>query len=78
MADIGLSNGHVALADLQLLERFLPLIEALPERRELLHEDVLTSDFLLHRQGNLEIYYAPFHAINREARVALIGITPGW
>jgi hypothetical protein len=76
--DIVPTDGQFALADAELLERFLPHLKALPERRELLREDVLTSTFLLHAEGILEIYYAPFHSINRAARVTLIGITPGW
>lgn len=28
-------------------------------------------------EGNLEVYYAPFEAVNPEARLVLVGITPG-
>ena len=32
---------------------------------------------LLGAQGPLSIYYAPFDALNPQARVVLVGITPG-
>jgi hypothetical protein len=38
---------------------------------------VLTDAFCLWRDGQLAIYYAPFHVVNRNSRIALVGITPG-
>ena len=41
--------------------------------------DILTDNFLLHRESNLEMYYAPHNEyINKDARVFIIGICPGW
>jgi hypothetical protein len=37
-----------------------------------------TPDFLLSTEGRLSVYYAPFDAVNVSAKVAIIGITPGW
>ena len=39
---------------------------------------LLTGEFRLAHEDKLEIYYAPFDYINRNARVVLIGVTPGW
>jgi hypothetical protein len=30
------------------------------------------------REGNGQVYYATFHHVNEDARVVLVGITPGW
>lgn len=41
--------------------------------------DILTNNFLLHRESNLEMYYAPHNEyINKDAKVFIIGICPGW
>jgi hypothetical protein len=41
--------------------------------------DILTDKFLLHRENNLEMYYAPHNEyINKDAKVFIIGICPGW
>ena len=42
-------------------------------------EDILNKKFLLCKENNLEIYYAPHNeVINDKAKVFIIGITPGW
>jgi hypothetical protein len=66
------------IEDADLLEKFSPRVMALPPRAELLKEDVHTPEFLLDREGNVEVYYAPFHFTNESARVVMVGITPGW
>ena len=40
--------------------------------------DVLPLSFTLHREGRLRVAWAPFDYVNRSARIALVGITPGW
>lgn len=61
-----------------LFERYAERIAALPLRDKLLKTDLLIQEFLVLRSGTLEIYYAPFDFVNAEARVAIVGITPGW
>jgi len=51
---------------------------ALPERAPFAPADLLTPDFLLETEDVLRIYYASFDAVNIDARVAIIAITPGW
>lgn len=50
----------------------------MPERERFRRDDLLGPDFLLQREGRLAIYYAPFDYINARAKVALVGITPGF
>jgi len=61
-----------------LFTRFAPRIVALPDHERLMRADLLTPDFLLEQDHRLAIYYAPFDYINPEAKIALVGITPGF
>jgi hypothetical protein len=61
-----------------LLARYATWIRELPDGRPLTAADLLTRQFLLHRDGALEIYYAPFDHVNTRARIVIVGITPGW
>jgi hypothetical protein len=40
--------------------------------------DLICRQFLLFTEAELEVYYAPFHHLNPNARIALVGLTPGW
>ena len=40
-------------------------------------DSVISKTFLLSKEGNIEIYYAPFDYINPQAKIVIIGITPG-
>ncbi len=62
----------------QLLERYAHLIRALPDRERLEKSDLLVSEFRLHHDSQLDVYYAPFDYVNETAKVLLLGITPGW
>lgn len=39
--------------------------------------DPLSSELLMERDGDVSVYYSPFEWVNKEARVVLVGITPG-
>ena len=39
--------------------------------------DVTNSKFLVNKEGNIKIYYAPFDYINPKAKIMIVGITPG-
>ena len=42
-------------------------------------KSILNEKFLLFSKNNMEIYYAPHNEIiNNNARVFIVGITPGW
>ncbi|WP_163969325.1 uracil-DNA glycosylase family protein [Oceanobacillus halotolerans] len=61
------------------LQQFLPAIQTLHADKPLTKEDLLTETFLMEKDGDMEIYYAPHNEyINKEARVVIVGITPGW
>ncbi|MFC1465419.1 MAG: uracil-DNA glycosylase family protein [Candidatus Brachytrichaceae bacterium NZ_4S206] len=62
----------------ELFSRYAPLIAALPSDDYLTKDDLLISAFLLHKENQLEIYYAPFDYVNENAKIVLVGITPGW
>jgi hypothetical protein len=38
----------------------------------------IPSEFILHRDGAITVVWAPCDHINCEARIAIIGLTPGW
>ena len=38
---------------------------------------VTNKNFLIKRENNIEIYYAPFDYINSKAKIMIVGITPG-
>ena len=59
-------------------ERYAEEIARLPERSKLFKTDLLVEHFQLFKGERLKIYYAPFDFVNTEARVVIVGITPGW
>ncbi|MEK3853776.1 hypothetical protein [Cytobacillus sp. FSL H8-0458] len=62
-----------------LLSMFLPAIQQLPDSKPLTRDQLITPDFLISKNGDLEIYYAPHNEyINNEAKIIIVGITPGW
>ncbi len=63
-----------------LSDRLVALIRTLPERREYTREDLLVPEVQLAAEPTegLVVYDAPIGWINRDARVALIGVTPGF
>ena len=40
-------------------------------------KSIKDKKFLLEKEKNLEIYYAPFDFINLKAKIVIVGITPG-
>lgn len=51
----------------------------LPLKNKYTKEELLISDFLVDKEDNIEIYYAPHNEyVNKEAKVFIIGITPGF
>ena len=38
---------------------------------------ITNKNFLIERENNIEIYYAPFDYINTKAKIMIVGITPG-
>jgi len=58
---------------------FLPALKQLTWQDSLEKSDLLTHSFLLEKENNLTMYYAPHNEyINPDAQVLIVGITPGW
>lgn len=56
---------------------FLPAIKEIA-KEPLTKELLLHPRFLLDKEKELEIYYAPFDYVNDGAQIIIVGITPGW
>ncbi|MBX9975038.1 uracil-DNA glycosylase family protein [Cytobacillus firmus] len=62
-----------------LLSKYLPAIEKLPKGEPLTKDQLMTEEFLISQDGDLDIYYAPHNEyINNDAKIVIVGITPGW
>ncbi|WP_026478465.1 hypothetical protein [Alkaliphilus transvaalensis] len=62
-----------------LLKDYERIITSLPEKDQYLLSDLLIPDLLIEEEGKLQIYYATHNEfINIEAKILIIGITPGW
>ena len=61
-----------------LFELYAPAIGRLPGSGPLSRAQVLVPEFRLARAGSVAVYFAPLEYVNSSARVAIIGITPGW
>lgn len=54
-------------------------IKRLPIKDKYIKEELLIKDFLVDKEGNIEIYYAPHNEyLNPKAKIFIIGITPGF
>jgi hypothetical protein len=60
----------------KLFEHFAPVISAL-STAELNGAPSLNTKLRLAQEGKIEVCYAPFEFINPQARVVIVGITPG-
>lgn len=63
---------------IEYFECFRAALEALPHKDQYEQSDLISEQFSLFTEKNLKAYYAPFHYMNRKARVVLVGLTPGW
>lgn len=65
--------------EIRNLDYFAKSIFSLPDKHTYTKADLLIPDFLLEKDGELAIYYAAHNEyVNAEARLMVIGITPGW
>ncbi len=67
----------MSIADYSIFHTYKNLIESLPIPFN--DEALLNDQFLLEKdeKKKLEIYYAPFEYVNGNAKVVIVGITPG-
>jgi hypothetical protein len=62
--------------DTKLFNRFAPVISSL-SLAELEGSPSLNSKLRLAQDGNIEVCYVPFDYLNPQARIVIVGITPG-
>lgn len=61
------------------LKDYYDIIKALPLKKSYTKEELLTPEFRMVQEGNIEIYYAAHNEyINKQAKVFIVGITPGF
>lgn len=61
------------------LHEFLPAIKKLSKDQPLTKKELLVDPFLVEKEGDLNMYYAPHNEyINHRAKIIIVGITPGW
>ena len=63
----------------KILYEYKDKIKRLPIKNKYTKDELLINDFLVDKENNIEIYYAPHNEyLNPEAKVFIIGITPGF
>lgn len=61
------------------LNDFLPAIQSLDPNSYFTKGDLLIGSFLITKEANIQMYYAPHNEyVNKKAKVIIVGITPGW
>ena len=56
------------------MSKYLNQIKALKK----INKSIVTNNkFLINKEGNIKIYYAPFDYFNSKAKIMIVGITPG-
>ena len=62
-----------------MLEKYTEALIRLPQKDKYEKSDLLIPTFKLDSEKSLDIYYAPHNEIvNLEAKIFIVGITPGW
>lgn len=59
-------------------ENYEESLRNLPFKERYQKTDLVTEDFLYEKDGKVEVYWAPFEYINKQAKVIILGITPGF
>jgi len=61
------------------IKQYYDKIKKLPIKKSYDRGEILTSNFCIEKQGDMEIYYCTHNEyINKEAKIFIIGITPGF
>ena len=53
------------------------MIDKIRRLKKIDTSSIVNKEFLIEKDDNIEIYYAPFDYINSKAKIAIVGITPG-
>jgi hypothetical protein len=57
------------------MSKFLKQIRSL---KKINKSNITNNKFLVKKEGNVKVYYAPFDYINPKAKIMIVGITPGF
>ena len=60
-----------------MLEKLSNMINKIKALKNISTSSIVSKEFLIEKDGNIEIYYAPFDYINLKAKIVIVGITPG-
>jgi len=55
----------------------LKLLKQIRSLKKINKSMITNKNFLIKKENNIEIYYAPFDYINSKAKIMIVGITPG-
>ena len=53
------------------------MIDKIKRLKKIDISSIVNKEFLIKKDGNIEIYYAPFDYLNSKAKIIIVGITPG-
>lgn len=53
------------------------MIDKIKKLKNIDTSNIVSKKFLIKKDGDIEIYYAPFDYINSKAKIVIVGITPG-
>ena len=53
------------------------MIKKIKRLKKIHTSSIVNKEFLIKKDGNIEIYYAPFDYINTKAKIVIVGITSG-
>ena len=56
------------------MSNYINLIKSL---KKINKKTVINKKFIISKNDNVKIYYAPFDYINSKAKIIIVGITPG-
>jgi hypothetical protein len=59
-------------------ENYLSVLRKTPLKDTYEKGDLMSDGFLYDKDEKVEVYWAPFDYINKDAKVVILGITPGW
>ncbi len=63
---------------MSLFSSYQGFLASLPHREKYEQSDLLVGGLLIAEDGPARVYYAPFDWASANARVIILGITPGW
>ncbi len=61
-----------------MFNRYRASLGNLPLKSSYERDEICSEQFLIAREGSIEVFYAPFDHINEKASLCLVGVTPGW